>query len=60
MFPLRLATAQVDVDASPELTSTYGASALPLFVFLVRGKKVDTLVGAQQTALKKKVVKHSK
>jgi len=50
---------KVDVDESPDLTNFYGASSLPLFVFLVDGKKVDTLVGAQQTALKKKVMKHA-
>ena len=49
----------VDVDESPDLTNFYGASALPLFVFLVDGKKVDTLIGAQQTALKKKILKHA-
>jgi thiol-disulfide isomerase/thioredoxin len=49
----------VDVDESPDLTNFYGASALPLFVFLVDGKKVDTMVGAQQTALKKKILKHA-
>ena len=48
------------MDASPELTDSFGATALPLFVFLIGGKKVDSMVGAQQTALKKKVVKHSK
>ena len=50
---------KVDVDESPDLTNFYGASALPLFVFLVDGKKADTLVGAQQTALKKKIMKHT-
>ena len=49
----------VNVDESTDLTNFYGASALPLFVFLVDGKKVDTLVGAQQTALKKKLLKHA-
>ena len=50
---------KVDVDESPDLTNFYGASSLPLFVFLVDGKKMDTLVGAQQTALRKKIVKHA-
>jgi thioredoxin-like negative regulator of GroEL len=47
----------VDVDESPDLTTLYGASQLPLFVFLKRGKKIDSLVGAQNTALRKKVLK---
>mmetsp|Transcript_5533 Transcript_5533/g.10712 ORF Transcript_5533/g.10712 Transcript_5533/m.10712 type:complete len:139 (+) Transcript_5533:426-842(+) len=55
----KVALYKVDVDVSPDLTNFYGASALPLFVFLVDGKKVDTLVGAQQTALKKKLLKHA-
>ncbi|VEU34741.1 unnamed protein product [Pseudo-nitzschia multistriata] len=49
----------IDVDASPDLTNSFGASGLPLFVFLVDGKKVDSLVGAQQTALRKMVLKHA-
>ena len=40
-----------------ENASRYGASQLPLFVFLKRGKKVDSLVGAQNTALRKKILK---
>jgi hypothetical protein len=47
----------VDVDESPDLTTLYGASQLPLFVFLKRGKKTDLLVGAQNTALRQKVLK---
>ena len=48
----------VDVDEAAELATAYGASALPLFVLLRGGKKVETLVGAQKTALRKAVVKH--
>ena len=55
----KVALYRVDVDELPDLTNFYGASALPLFVFLVDGKKVDSLVGAQQTALKKKLLKHA-
>jgi thioredoxin-like negative regulator of GroEL len=50
----------VDVDASRELSEAFGASALPLFVFLRRGKTVGALVGAQQTALRKKVLRHAR
>lgn len=50
---------KIDVDESPDLTNRFGASALPLFVILVDGKQVDTLVGAQQTALKKKILMHA-
>jgi len=50
---------QVNVDESPDLTNFYGASALPLFVFLVDGRKVDELVGAPQTVLKRKILKHA-
>ena len=55
----RVVVYKVDVDESHDLTNFYGASSLPLFVFLVDGKKVDTLVGAQQTVLRKKVLKHA-
>jgi thioredoxin-like negative regulator of GroEL len=48
----------IDVDASPALATKYGATALPLFVLLKNGKKIDTLVGAQQTNLRKKIIKH--
>lgn len=47
----------IDVDLSPDLTSSYGASQLPLFVFLKKGKKVDSLVGAQNTTLRNKILK---
>ena len=47
----------VDVDESHDLTLAYGASQLPLFVFLKKGKKVLSLVGAQNTALRNKILK---
>ena len=56
--PSRALFVKVDVDQSDELVSALKPSALPCFLFFVRGKKVDTLVGAQQTVLRKKVVKH--
>ena len=46
----------IDVDLSPDLTSS-GMSQLPLFVFLKKGKKVDSLVGAQNTARRNKILK---
>ena len=57
--PARVLFCKVDVDQSDELVNFLKPSALPCFIFFVRGKKVDTLVGAQQTALRKKVLKHS-
>ena len=58
--PARVRFCKVDVDQSDELVNSLKPSALPCFLFFVGGKKVDTLVGAQQTVLRKKVVKHAK
>ena len=51
---------KVDVDKSEQLVSQWNPPALPFFVFLRDGKKVDTLLGAQNTVLRKKVIKYSK
>jgi thioredoxin-like negative regulator of GroEL len=58
--PMRVRFFKIDVDQSDELVNSLKPSALPCFLFFVSGKKVDTLVGAQQTVLRKKVVKHAK
>lgn len=49
--------ASVDVDASADMAERVGAEKLPLFDIMRGGKRVDTLVGAQQTALRKKLLK---
>ena len=56
----RVAFYAVDVDTAEELSNQYSPPAVPFFVFLKGGQKVDTLLGAKQTDLRRKVVKHSK
>eukprot|EP00729_Bicosta_minor_P018358 gene18358-4666_t len=51
---------KVDVDQSEQLKTQWNVPALPHFVFLKGGKKIDCLTGAQNTVLRKKVIKHSK
>lgn len=36
----------------------FGVQAMPTFVFLKRGKVVDTVVGARKEELEKKIEKH--
>eukprot|EP00040_Diaphanoeca_grandis_P028823 m.167579 g.167579 ORF g.167579 m.167579 type:complete len:123 (+) comp31467_c0_seq5:1070-1438(+) len=50
----------VDVDTAKELSNQYNPPAVPFFVFLKDGKKVDTLLGAKQTDLRRKVLKYAK
>ena len=45
--------ASVDVDACAEAAERAGAEKLPLFELLLGGKRVDSLVGAQQTQLRR-------
>ena len=45
--------ASVDVDACAEAAERAGAEKLPLFELLMGGKRVDSLVGAQQTQLRR-------
>tara|TARA_B110001452_G_scaffold214724_1_gene185695 strand:- start:1087 stop:2358 length:1272 start_codon:yes stop_codon:yes gene_type:complete len=49
--------ASVDVDACADMAERVGAEKLPLFDILRGGRRVDTIVGAQQTALRKKLLK---
>ncbi len=37
---------KVNVDESPDLTELYGVNAMPTFLFLVDGKTVKTIEGA--------------
>ena len=57
-FP-HLRFASIDVDACAEAAGRAGAEKLPLFELLIGGNRVDTLVGAQQTALRRLVAKHA-
>jgi thioredoxin 1 len=42
---------KVDVDESPDLTELYGVNAMPTFLFLVDGKTVKKVEGADLKAI---------
>jgi thioredoxin 1 len=42
-----LTVVKVDVDASPELASTYGVMSFPTLLFFVEGQPVHRLVGSR-------------
>lgn len=42
-----LTVVQVDVDASPDLASTYGVMSFPTLIFFVDGQQVRRLVGSR-------------
>ncbi|KAJ2784758.1 glycerol ether metabolic process [Coemansia interrupta] len=45
----------IDVDDVPEIAEKYGITAMPTFKFLVNGKEVDELIGANKGSLEIKV-----
>ena len=45
----------VDVDEAADLAAAHDATALPLFLVFVAGRKVDSLVGGKQTLLWQKI-----
>ncbi|KDP20960.1 hypothetical protein JCGZ_21431 [Jatropha curcas] len=48
---------RVEAEEQPEISEEYSVSAVPFFVFLKDGKKVDTLEGADPSSLANKVSK---
>ncbi|TYK25664.1 thioredoxin H2 [Cucumis melo var. makuwa] len=50
--------AKIDVDELADVAQHFGVQAMPTFVFLKRGKVVDTVVGARKEELEKKIEKH--
>lgn len=46
---------KVDVDKCGDISSEYGVSAMPTFIFFVHGKKVDEIKGANAAALEEKI-----
>ncbi|KAI6204366.1 putative thioredoxin [Aphelenchoides besseyi] len=55
----QLEFADVDVDKCGESKNTYGITAMPTFVVMINGQKMDVLRGADKTALEQLVVKWS-
>ncbi|KAJ1851916.1 thioredoxin trx1, partial [Coemansia sp. RSA 2703] len=45
----------IDVDEVPEIAQKYNITAMPTFKFLVNGKEVDELIGANKGSLETKV-----
>ncbi|XP_002157934.1 thioredoxin-like protein 1 [Hydra vulgaris] len=50
---------KVDVDVCTETAHKYGINAMPTFVFVLQGKKIDELRGADPKALIAKIKQHS-
>ncbi|KAI9342636.1 thioredoxin 1 [Obelidium mucronatum] len=50
---------KVDVDEVPEAAESAGIRAMPTFQFYQNGKKIDEVVGANQTKLKQAIEKHN-
>ena len=50
---------KVDVDEAEDVAAEYNISAMPTFVFLKDGKKIDDLMGANVDKLKELVNKHA-
>jgi len=46
---------KVDVDEQPAITQKYGIEAMPTFIFLQNGQKVDQLTGASVGDLENKI-----
>lgn len=49
---------KVDVDKNSETSEAEGINAMPTFKFYKGGKKVDELIGADETKLREKLEKH--
>jgi len=48
-----------DVDAASDVAQTYSVSAMPTFVFVKNGTKVDMVRGADPRALENNIKKHA-
>jgi thioredoxin 1 len=49
---------KVDVDELKEVAAEYKVEAMPTFLFIKNGNKVDTVVGARKEELQAKVEQH--
>ena len=47
--------ARIDADSSDSLAAKYGVTTVPAFLFLKNGAVVDSLAGANESALRNKV-----
>lgn len=49
---------KTDVDQNPESSQFYGIRAMPTFLFLKNGKILETVRGANESAIKNAILKH--
>ncbi|XP_078532848.1 thioredoxin-like [Lissotriton helveticus] len=49
---------KVDVDESEDISQKYGITAMPTFIFIKNGEKVDVCTGADIKAVEKKLNAH--
>ncbi|KAL2904314.1 Thioredoxin H2 [Bienertia sinuspersici] len=49
---------KIDVDELSDVASEFGVDAMPTFVFFIKGKEVDRLIGANKGELKERITKH--
>ncbi|KZV80166.1 thioredoxin-domain-containing protein [Exidia glandulosa HHB12029] len=50
---------KVDVDQHPDISQQYGVSAMPTFIFIKNGQKVDQVRGADKRGLEAALQKHA-
>jgi thioredoxin 1 len=49
---------KVDVDELKDVAAEYNIEAMPTFLFLKDGQKIDTVVGARKDTLQESIEKH--
>lgn len=59
MIKLHSCWHQVDVDDQQDVAAAHEISALPTFVFIKNGQRIDLLRGANATKLEQLIQKHS-
>ncbi|PIN15210.1 Thioredoxin [Handroanthus impetiginosus] len=49
---------KIDVDELEDVAQEFGVQAMPTFILIKKGEKVDKVVGAKKEELQKKIEKH--
>ena len=50
---------KVDIDEAKDVAARWNISSVPTFFFLKSGKEVDKVVGADKSALERKIAQHA-